>query len=358
MSELFAIEKRLDWEVTKRCNLHCSHCISRSYYPLVNPELNTAGAKRVIDRCVESAINYIHFFGGEPTERDDFPELLSYCDQRRISTAFTTSGTHCTSDHLQSLRELKHLRQIFISFEDIRRTYQNAIRGDGVYETACSAVEAYATLSSVRTRISFTLTRTAIEDLQPSRILEFFANLGAQSVSCQDLVIAPEASDRWKSLAYGPDEWFPFVHALFDPTLSPPLPFFYEVKPLVASYLNTTIGSEIPITYYGCNALGTEYRLLPDGSLLPCSAAVGWRNQLSEYIQSPETMIDVPLESLLTAKPYSQFLRTKDLRGTPCMEPCSECRFAYTHCNPCIFGRLTCEKHSVVTCAWVAQRQL
>lgn len=353
--DVFPLERRLDWELTKGCNLRCAHCISRYVHEGVLHELSEAESHRVIERCHEAGIGAIHFFGGEPTTRRDFPEILAHCDERGITTTFSTNGTHLDDALLETLARLRHRRPLLFSLEDIREEEADAIRGPGSFAAALSGIRCFReALPEGAFVIAFTLTRPAMEALAPREILEFFSEIGADRVVFQDLAAPPDAPDELARLAYDGELWLDFIAELHQPERPSPLPFTYRLKPLVTDHLNRRLGTEIPLIYYGCNGLSTELRLLPDGSLLPCSAAVGFLEALDLYRDEAPTLVDSSLEELLASDHYQRFSRCKLQRDVdPMMEPCRRCPFAFVKCNPCVFGRLMGRVHAIQTCQWV-----
>lgn len=82
---------RMDLAITYRCNLDCAHCYNAR--PRNHPELPTDQWKIIIDKLWEIGIPHVVFTGGEPTLRDDLPELIAYADQKGMVTGINTNGT-------------------------------------------------------------------------------------------------------------------------------------------------------------------------------------------------------------------------------------------------------------------------
>ena len=81
---------RMDCALTYRCNDDCAHCYNAR--PRDFPEMSTTAWKRVIDKCWELGIPHIVFTGGEPTLRDDLPELVSHAEANGQITGINTNG--------------------------------------------------------------------------------------------------------------------------------------------------------------------------------------------------------------------------------------------------------------------------
>lgn len=82
---------RMDLAITYRCNLNCAHCYNareRSY-----PELPTSEWKKILDKLWQTGIPHVVFTGGEPTLRDDLPELVRHADQLGMVTGINTNGS-------------------------------------------------------------------------------------------------------------------------------------------------------------------------------------------------------------------------------------------------------------------------
>jgi len=93
---------RMDLALTYRCNNDCAHCYNareRDY-----PEMTTDQWKRVLDRLWELAIPHVVFTGGEPTLRDDLPELIAHAEKNGQITGLNTNGRRLSNaDYLQRL---------------------------------------------------------------------------------------------------------------------------------------------------------------------------------------------------------------------------------------------------------------
>lgn len=81
---------RMDLALTYHCNNNCPHCYNAR--PRDYPELSTDEWKRIIDRLWKLRIPHIVFTGGEPTLRDDLPELIAHAEGNGQITGINTNG--------------------------------------------------------------------------------------------------------------------------------------------------------------------------------------------------------------------------------------------------------------------------
>ena len=101
---------RMDLALTYRCNNDCAHCYnarSRSY-----PELSTAQWKTIIEQLWQIGIPHVVFTGGEPSLRDDLPELVAHAEQIGQVTGLNTNGRRLSDRRFVDRRS----RQAWITF--------------------------------------------------------------------------------------------------------------------------------------------------------------------------------------------------------------------------------------------------
>jgi hypothetical protein len=75
-SQEYIAPLRMDMALTFRCQNDCVHCYAGG--PHETQEMTTAQWKTSIDRLNEAGVFILTFTGGEPTLREDLPELLQY----------------------------------------------------------------------------------------------------------------------------------------------------------------------------------------------------------------------------------------------------------------------------------------
>ena len=81
---------RMDLALTYRCNNACAHCYNAR--PRNYPELSTQEWFKILDKLWELGIPHIVFTGGEPTLRDDLPELIRHAEDNGQITGLNTNG--------------------------------------------------------------------------------------------------------------------------------------------------------------------------------------------------------------------------------------------------------------------------
>src|SRR5258706_12473853 len=93
------------WNLTRRCNLKCSHCyISAGPGESGKGELDTAACRRVIDQLLEvNPAPMLILSGGEPLLRDDLAEIPAHASGQGATVVVGTNGTLLTDERIASL---------------------------------------------------------------------------------------------------------------------------------------------------------------------------------------------------------------------------------------------------------------
>ncbi len=123
----------LTWEITRRCNLSCRHCLSMETMAHCGPELDLDGCRGLIDELDRIKVFQVNFGGGEPFLRDDFLDVLRYAHARRIVTCVSTNGTVLTEDLARELSGME-LLYLQVSLDGATAPTNDAIRGRGTFD--------------------------------------------------------------------------------------------------------------------------------------------------------------------------------------------------------------------------------
>jgi mycofactocin radical SAM maturase len=153
----------LTWEWTYACNLSCAHCLSSSGRR--DPaELSTDEIKAVIDELERMQVFYVNVGGGEPTVRPDFWELVDYAVAHNVGIKFSTNGFRITPERARQLAATDYV-DVQISLDGATPEINDAVRGEGSYDTAIRAMENLAAAGMRGFKISVVMTRQNIDQL-------------------------------------------------------------------------------------------------------------------------------------------------------------------------------------------------
>ena len=149
----------ITWEMTRRCNLRCVHCLSDAG-PASENELSTQECRELVDQWRALRVFQINIGGGEPFVREDFLDLLDYAQEKGLVTCVSTNGLLIDRALAGRLSKLRML-YLQVSLDGATAEVNDTIRGKGTYHKIMDALEALASqrvpfsINTVLTRLNF-----------------------------------------------------------------------------------------------------------------------------------------------------------------------------------------------------------
>ena len=155
------------WEVTRACQLVCTHCRAdaiRSRNPF---ELTTDEGRRLLDELASFGAPrpLVVLTGGDPFERPDLPELVAHGTKLGLSMALSPSVTdRLTREVLVELHEAG-AKAISLSLDGASAQTHDSFRGvDGVFAATMDAARMVREVG-YRLQINTTVTRSTVHEL-------------------------------------------------------------------------------------------------------------------------------------------------------------------------------------------------
>jgi len=175
---------RMDLALTYRCNVGCAHCYNLEGREV--PELTTAEWKQAFRKLWDAGVPHLTFTGGEPTLRDDLPELVQAAEELGFITGLQTNGRRLADPaYARTLKEcgLDHA-QITLESHDPK-----------VHDAMVGAPGAFGeTVQAIRNCVAeglYTITNTTLTTRNAPGIGEtvaFIASLGLKSFACNGII--------------------------------------------------------------------------------------------------------------------------------------------------------------------------
>ena len=287
----------LQWHITHRCNLRCSHCYQDDYSAFGQRE-TLAQTLRQYDGFLKEYDfrGFLTVTGGEPLLHPDLFWLLGSARELGIKTAVLTNGTLLD---LYTARRLSRLGVDYVQVSlDGTRDVHDSIRGRGSFDAAVNGIRAL-TAFGIYTDVSFTVQRANLGELKP--LARLCRRLGVDKLWF-DRVILPAAEDRNGLVPSGAE---------------------YAALCREAAALNRRgrISCARALQFipcarqevYRCSAGDSLLALLADGSVMPCR-------------RLPIKVGDIRSGSLSEIYRDSPVLR--ELRSQPVPGECRGCRYA------------------------------
>lgn len=263
---------RLDLALTYRCNNDCAHCYNVEHPPITrhsspgifDGELDTEGWKRVLDKAWELGIPHIIFTGGEPTLREDLPELIAHAEANGQITGLNTNARRLSDARFVNRLVEAGLDHVQITLESNRpEVHDRMVRAKGAFAQTVKGIR-----NALATRLYVMTNTTMLQDNVETipETLDFLAELGVPTVGLNALIYSGRGAEvgtglaetelaplletaRRKTELYGQRlVWYtPTQYCNFDPV-------------------------QMDLGVKGCTAALYNMCVEPDGGVLPCQS--------------------------------------------------------------------------------------
>jgi radical SAM protein with 4Fe4S-binding SPASM domain len=188
---------RMDLALTFRCQNNCIHCYAGG--PHETDELSTDQWKRVIDKLHSIGVFILTFTGGEPTLREDLPELLLYAENRGAVTGLITNGRR-----LKDKSYAEQLEKAGLDFVQVTLESHKPQIHDKMTATKGSWKETLAGIKNALQTKVYVTTNTTLSKYNASEFLQtmdFIKELGVGAFGCNSLIYSGKAGEISKEFA-------------------------------------------------------------------------------------------------------------------------------------------------------------
>jgi len=153
------------WNITKQCNLACSHCYMDAG-AAGEAELTLEEGRAFIEDLASMRVPMLMFSGGEPLTRPEFWDLAGYARDCGITTAMSTNGTLITRDVASRIHDLG-IEYVGISLDGATAETHDALRNQhGSFRRAVDGLQNCAEMG-IKTGIRITVTRDNYTEVPP-----------------------------------------------------------------------------------------------------------------------------------------------------------------------------------------------
>ncbi|MHA2298459.1 MAG: radical SAM protein [Candidatus Hodarchaeales archaeon] len=260
----------LQWHLTERCNIRCSHCYQESYK---GKELDIKELINILDqyksllrrwRSKKKRVwGHVTVTGGEPFVRTDFVDFLKLLslDKELFSFAILTNGYFIDEKMARTLKTLGP-RFVQVSLEGTKQT-NDKIREKGSYDHAVSALK-FLGKEKIRTLISFTAYGKNYREFP--EVVKLAKKMKVSRVWSDRLIPSGSGQD-FNEYQLSPSETRDFFQLM------------HRTRPRInLKWLNRTeVGMYRALQFlvaggrpYHCTAGDTLLTVQPNGDLLPC----------------------------------------------------------------------------------------
>ncbi len=276
---------RMDLALTYRCNNDCAHCYNVRPIPPAPPfpsreggmgglgpaEFPTADWKRVLDKIWELGIPHVVFTGGEPTLRNDLPELIAHAEANGQITGLNTNARRLSEpryveqllaaglDHVQITVE-SHEPEIHDRMVCAKGAWKQTVQG---LKNALREAPQWGA-SPLFVMTNTTMLRDNVQTIPAT--LDFLAELGVPTVGLNALIY----SGRGATVGSGLDEreLAPLLEIARAKTEARSQRLIWYTP---TQYCNFD-PMALDLGVKGCSAALYNMCVEPDGSVLPCQS--------------------------------------------------------------------------------------
>lgn len=253
---------RMDLALTYRCNNNCSHCYNAR--PRQHPELSTDQWKRILDQLWKIGIPHIVFTGGEPTLRDDLPELVAYAESLGQITGINTNGRRLKDpQYLERLvaAGLDHIQITLESHDPL--IHDRMVAARGAWDDTVAGIR-NAVASHLYLMTNTTLLQENSKYLADT--LDFLADLGIPTIGLNALIF----SGRGETVGTGlPETELPALLDLARQKTNQANQRLIWYTPTQYCHFDPVL---LGLGVKGCTAALYNMCIEPDGAVLPCQS--------------------------------------------------------------------------------------
>jgi len=286
---------RLDLALTYRCNNACIHCYAGK--ASAAKELSTEEWKTVIDKAFELRIPQILFTGGEPTMRDDLPELVAQTERYGIVSGIVTNGRRLSDPEL-----VQRLASAGIDFIQVTLESNRPEVHEKITLRAGSHGETVQGIRNILKQSLYVSVNTTLNPLNMDHgveMVDFLNDLGVKRMSVNALIHAGRGADVAKDFAVPPEKLKQTLIEMRDRALQLGMRFEWYT-PTCYEELDPV---SLNLGLKTCTAARVTMCVEPDGDVLPCQS---YYSALGNILTDPwETIWNHPLARRLRNREYA-----------------------------------------------------
>lgn len=253
----------MSWNVTRECNMKCSHCYINATEKKLANELTTQEAKKLMDQICEVSKPLLILSGGEPLLRPDIYELIQYGASKGLKMGLGSNGS-LIDEAVASKLKAAGIATVSISLDSNIPAQHDEFRGvAGAWEKAVNACKALRK-NNVLVQVNTTLTHQNYNQIDD--IMSLAEGIGVENFHLFFLVPTGRGT---KLTDISPQKYEDMITNTFAKVANHRL----NVRPSCApQFMRIAKGMGLDMRQWirGCIA-GLYYcRVYPNGDITPC----------------------------------------------------------------------------------------
>ena len=263
-SQEYSAPLRVDLSVTFRCQNSCVHCYAGGSHE--TQELSTNEWKQVIDRLQEIGVFILTFTGGEPTIRQDLPDLLSYGQKKGLVTGLITNGRNLTDEKYVKILEASGLDFVQVTLESHEPEVHDLMTGvKGSWKETVKGIKNLIP-TNIYTTTNSTLSKYNAEYFLDT--IDFIKELGVAAFGCNSLIYSGKAKDVVDDFAFPIEDLKILLPKIKDKAAKLGLKFLWYTPTQYCKFNPVKLGLGIK----SCSAAMITMCVGPNGDVYPCQS--------------------------------------------------------------------------------------
>ncbi len=253
----------MSYNVTRECNMKCSHCYINATDQKLQDELTTQEAKELIDQIYQVSSPLLILSGGEPMLRPDIFELIEYGSKKGLKMGLGTNG-YLINDVIAKKLKAAGIATVSISIDSSIPAQHDEFRGvKGSWERAVNACKMLRN-NGILVQVNTTLTHDNYDQID--EIMTLAESIGVENFHLFFLVPTGRGV---KLTDISPQKYEDMITKTFGKAYKHRL----NVRPSCApQFMRIAKGMGLDMRQWirGCIA-GMHYcRIYPNGDVTPC----------------------------------------------------------------------------------------
>lgn len=343
--------KNLHWDITKNCNLRCTHCYNADKYfnsesvDFSDTELTLKECLELVDKLHYEGFDSIHFLGGEPLASPNLFQTVERAKMYGMAVTINSNATLLTADVQRKLLSLG-IDHFAASLDGATKETNDEIRGAGTFDKVCNNMRQFNALikqTAAATQTAITTAITASNHHEAPEIPVLAAELGCNLVVFALFVEAGNGKKNLNTLQF--DNLSTIIDNIELAVKAAQTNHIYlqlDMRPLFVEYVRAKYNANVVYNIANslCAAGDTVWYLEADGNLHPCllyRLEAGRQAQIKGTLKvQPIFFPSMRLHDAESTQYWQSFMKTKRSFKVSKIETCRNCSQMGV-CSPCPF---------------------
>jgi len=330
------ISKSLLWDITRRCNLNCTHCYNSGDVTFDTDLDIEKSYKEILNAIINIDINHIHLLGGEPLLANGLYDLIKYANLQGIHVSINTNGTMLTASMIEKLIELK-VSQITVSLDGAVAHDNDLIRGNGIFNLVSENLRQAVNVvnqnkSDMIIQVATVITKQNIKSIH--KMPRTLKSIGVSNLDVLKLYECGNATVNEEILKVNHAEYIEALRKLLLESYRNGIFVQIDCKPKVLEMLSNKFGFKVGLDsdFNKCSAVKKMLYMDCGGNIFPCSPISHSIKNMTLEDSLTVNISEGELKKRIST--FDEIIRNKLSSNTSLHGICAGCRFA-SQCNGC-----------------------